>query len=52
MGYMLGGFFVGLVIGIGLMVAGIILYFKKVKPKLEDLALKVQLQRMDKENKK
>lgn len=51
-GYMLGGFFLGLIVGIALVVVAMVIYFKKIKPKLEALALKMELERINKENKK
>lgn len=51
MGYMLGGFFLGLIVGIAIVVVSIVIYFKKLRPKIEALVLKLELERINKDNK-
>lgn len=52
MGYMLGGFFLGLIVGIILVVMTIVIYTKKIRPKFVAMALKMELERINKENNK
>ena len=51
MGYMLGGFFLGLIVGIAAVVVSLVIYFKKLRPKFEALVLKLELERINKDNK-
>ena len=46
-GYLLGGFLIGLLVGISVTIGAMVFYYKKLKKKVDEVKLKFELNAID-----